>query len=79
MRAVATLCVALALGGCAEQQRSMGRAIWGPPASESPARLAADDAKCRKLGFTPGTEGYGNCRLQLEQIHATEAAASVRQ
>lgn len=40
------------------------------------ARLAQeDDAKCKSLGFKPGTEPYGNCRLQLEQIRATKAAA----
>jgi hypothetical protein len=38
--------------------------------------MAADDAKCRDYGFTPGTEGYGNCRLQLDQIRATKAAAA---
>jgi hypothetical protein len=40
------------------------------------ARLVTeDDAKCRQLGFKPGTEGYGNCRLQLEQIRATRASS----
>jgi hypothetical protein len=37
-------------------------------------RRAADDAKCKDLGFTPGTEARGNCRLQLEQIRATNNA-----
>ena len=32
------------------------------------AQRVADDARCRQLGFKPGTDGYGNCRLQLEQI-----------
>jgi hypothetical protein len=40
-------------------------------------RQAADDAKCREYGFKPGTEGYGNCRLQLDQIRATKQAAAV--
>lgn len=41
------------------------------------ARHAAeDDAKCQRYGFKPGTEAYGNCRLQAEQIRATKAAAA---
>lgn len=43
------------------------------------ARQAADEAKCRELGFKAGTEAYGNCRLQLEQIRATKAAAAATQ
>lgn len=42
------------------------------------ARQAADDAKCRELGFKPETDAYGNCRLQLEQIRATKQAAAAR-
>jgi hypothetical protein len=38
----------------------------------------ADDAKCRKYGFQPQTEAYGNCRLQLEQIRATKEAGDWR-
>jgi hypothetical protein len=30
----------------------------------------------RELGFKTGTEAYGSCRLQLEQIRATKAAAA---
>ncbi len=66
VRSLALVLTALvALAGCA---------TWGEA-----RRAAADakaDAKCRELGFKPGTEGYGNCRLQLEQIRATNRAAS---
>jgi hypothetical protein len=48
------------------------------PGSTYKALQQADDAKCRSLGFTPGTEVYGNCRLQIEQIRATHAAAEAR-
>ena len=29
---------------------------------------AEDSAKCVSLGFSPGTEAFGNCRLQLMAI-----------
>lgn len=35
----------------------------------------ADDRECRELGFEPGTEGYGNCRLKLREIRALERQA----
>jgi hypothetical protein len=43
------------------------------------ATEAADDTKCRDLGFKPGTEPYGNCRLQVAQIRATNRAAAATQ
>ncbi len=33
---------------------------------------AADHQECINLGFVPGTEGYGNCRLKLREIRAIE-------
>lgn len=38
----------------------------------SPA--VVDDEKCQELGFKPGTEAYGNCRLKLEEIRALRQA-----
>ena len=38
------------------------------------SKKAADDAKCREFGFKPGTDGYGNCRLQLEQMRVAKSA-----
>lgn len=61
----------LMLAGCSSD--AINR-FWGYPTREE--RAAADDAKCRQYGFTPGTEGYGNCRLQLDQIRATKQAAA---
>lgn len=46
------------------------------PGSTYKRREAADDLRCRQLGFRPGTEVYGNCRLQREQIRATERTAT---
>lgn len=45
------------------------------PGSTYKLRQRVDDEKCREFGFKPGTEGYGNCRLQIEQIRATQQAA----
>lgn len=48
------------------------------PGQRKLARETAYDAKCREYGFKPGTEGYGKCRLKLDQIRATERSAGVR-
>ena len=66
--------LALALAGCKTTR---------PPEEqvqlEQQQLRAADDADCRELGFEPGTEGYNNCRVQLEQIHGNENAAAASQ
>jgi hypothetical protein len=65
MQAIAAICLVLSLAACAS---------WD---AERRARLAAaDDAKCQGYGFKPGTEPYGNCRLQVEQIRATQQVAA---
>ena len=66
--------LALALAGCktsrpAEEQVQL----------EQQRLRAANDADCRELGFEPGTEGYNNCRLQLQQIHGTENHSAASQ
>lgn len=30
--------------------------------------VAQDDAYCQNIGFKPGTDGYGNCRLKRTQL-----------
>ena len=35
----------------------------------------ADNQECIDLGFVPGTEAYGNCRLKLREIRALEHQA----
>ena len=37
---------------------------------------AKDIAQCVSLGFTPRTEAFGNCRLQLMSIRAQRGAAA---
>jgi hypothetical protein len=51
---------------------------WTDPGAAREAREAADDSKCRRYGFKPRTEGYGNCRLQIDQIRATKNASVSR-
>jgi hypothetical protein len=80
--------VALALAGCgttllSHSQREAVESGCVPAGQVHPLWKASaeiqrciDDKKCRQLGFKPGTESYGNCRLQLEQIRATRAAAA---
>jgi len=48
------------------------------PGQRQAVREAMHDAKCRGYGFKIGTEGYGNCRLQLEQIRAMERSGRLR-
>ncbi|WOF74521.1 hypothetical protein QMT40_002175 [Parvibaculaceae bacterium PLY_AMNH_Bact1] len=33
-----------------------------------------DDQHCRELGFEPETEPYGNCRLKLKEVRASQKA-----
>ena len=71
MRTIVAICLGLALSGCATF-------CIVDCSKRDAARAAADNAKCRELGFKPGTEAYGNCRLQLEQIRATKQAAAAK-
>jgi len=63
---------AVVLLGCAADKQ------WLPPGGGLYGRSpdVVDNEKCRELGFRSGTEAYGNCRLQLEQIRTTERAAT---
>lgn len=46
------------------------------PSAEEIARLEAmDHEKCIRLGFVKGTDGYGNCRLQIEAMRNQYNAA----
>lgn len=86
MHSLTLVLVALALAGCGPLTPQPGSAAGNmlrtfgigkeQAARQFAAQKAADDTKCRELGFKPGTEGYGNCRLKLEQIRATERAES---
>jgi hypothetical protein len=89
MRTIATICLGLALAGCTATTKDgtpivLDGSLVGliketaSPGSTYKARQAAADAKCRELGFKPGTEAYGNCRLQLEQIRATRQSADAQ-
>ncbi len=40
------------------------------PAAEKARLDAVDNQNCIDLGFKPGTEAYGNCRLKLKEIRA---------
>jgi hypothetical protein len=78
LRALLIVLLGLTLTACGPAVNDALDKFWGGP--EARARQAeADDAKCKNLGFKPGTDGYGNCRLQLEQIRATQNAATAQQ
>ena len=44
------------------------------PAAEQARLDTIDHQNCTDLGFKTGTEPYGNCRLKLKEIRATQAA-----
>ena len=67
MTRISTIGAVLALG--------MGlSACAGDPAAEQARIDALDNQNCIDLGFKPGTEAYGNCRLKLKEIRAQEDA-----
>ncbi|AWZ01185.1 MAG: hypothetical protein NXH87_07675 [Rhodobiaceae bacterium] len=43
-------------------------------AREQALQDRADDRHCRELGFEPETEPYGNCRLKLKEVRASQQA-----
>jgi len=43
-------------------------------ATQTARQDAADHQNCLDLGFEEETEAYGNCRLKLRQVRATEAS-----
>lgn len=58
------LTTVLALAGCIS-------------AEEQAARIdAADHAYCERLGFKPGSEAFGGCRLQVMQLRAQQSTAA---
>ena len=71
----------MALGGCAA---SDPRGITGQvtealtPGAHDAYEAAQDDKKCRSFGYSPEVSNlYGQCRMQLQQIHANSAPAVV--
>ena len=63
MRPIAFLFPLLLLAACASSEEIAAE------------RDAIDHQECVELGFEPGTEAYGNCRLELRSIRAQEMAA----
>jgi hypothetical protein len=75
------------IGGVAgDQETGMKRILWigalvglgigmsacADPAAEQARLDAVDNQNCIDLGFKPGTEPYGNCRLKLKEIRAKD-------
>ena len=59
------LLICLLLGGCAGANPN---SLVG--AFSVDARKKMDDEKCREFGYQKGTEGYAQCRLELERARA---------
>ena len=62
------------LGGCASQRQTQEQ--------QAAARAAIDadgDAKCRSFGLEPGSPGYVQCRMTLDQTRTqTDAVQEAR-
>lgn len=67
LHALAILCAALLLSGCATEAERQ--------AAEQ-AQRAADEQECRDLGFQPQTEGFADCLLKLRELRAMERSGS---
>ncbi|MFY9601099.1 MAG: hypothetical protein WBX05_15465 [Pseudolabrys sp.] len=66
VRSLSVACGALlllVLTGCATQQQA-------DTAAEAQQRAANDDAQCRSNGVLPGSQGYLECRMNLDNQHA---------
>ena len=67
MRLVAILAVGcLSLASCAQQQAAQ-------QAQAAQMQAASDDAQCRSYGVQPGSPGYVQCRMNLDNQHAAAA------
>jgi hypothetical protein len=83
MRTIAIMSLAVAVTGCSggppARDGTIGAIIQDTqrPGDRQAAWRTIDDAKCRDFGFKPGTDAYGNCRLQLEQMRVPKSAVEV--
>jgi hypothetical protein len=48
------------------------------PGSREAAKAQQDGAKCQSFGYAVGSEGYANCRLELERLRAGGGTVSVK-
>jgi hypothetical protein len=60
------LCLGILIG------LGLGLTACADPAAEQARLDAIDNQNCVDLGFKPGTEAYGNCRLKLKEIRAKQ-------
>ncbi|WP_293678343.1 hypothetical protein [uncultured Phenylobacterium sp.] len=54
----------------------LGMALAGCASSPTAEEIAAsDDYRCQDYGYSRGTEGYAQCRMQIDQQRAQARAA----
>ena len=76
MRILGVICVGLTLGGCANAEKdgsaagniaaSMTDVVM--PGARTEYQAQVDDKKCREFGHEPKSEGYADCRMELQRI-----------
>jgi hypothetical protein len=78
MKKLLTVGAALWLTGCAGHPLDCSMGIpHGDCAAGTPGYYAGvgREDQCSSYGFTPGTEGYANCRMQTDQANQQRRAA----
>jgi hypothetical protein len=67
VRIIAACILALALAGCANEAEQRAQAQ-----AQAAAINANDDAKCRSYGVEPGSPGYVQCRMNMDNLRAQD-------
>jgi len=63
VRSGLAIALLLAVAACASPQEQAAREA---------AQRQSDEAECRSIGFTAGSEAFANCMLKLREIRAQE-------
>ncbi len=69
LQIIMLFCTSIVLISCTSPEQAAARRA---------AVERADNLECANLGFTQGTESFGNCRLKLREIRATENSINNR-
>lgn len=64
--------IGIALASCAEHQPQQQAQAAAEAQAQAQARAASDDAQCRSYGAEPGSPGYVQCRMNLDNQHAQD-------
>lgn len=72
MRLAMVPLLAVSLAACAEYQARQQAAAAQAAAAEAQATAASDDGRCRSYGTEPGSPGYVQCRMNMDNMRAAD-------